>query len=294
MRRLNVYLEGGLGNQLFQFANAYALSKKMDAKLRFDTKLGFIRDRVYNRKYELYKLNIEIDDVSSIDRIRFVLFRFISKILKETVVSSLLRLTMIEQIDRTRHYNHQIETDYDCKWVVGSWQSPNWFLDQINALKRKIVLCEPYEIKFLQVYNEINVKKSAALCLRFYEESPEPGSHSSDNSQLNMDSVFKQARHIKKKYDIKTFYVFTSNDSFIEANMASFNELGDIKFISVKNGFVDSGATLWLLSKFRYYIITNSTFYWWGAVLSSEIKKVVYASENFLNRDIFMDDWILF
>ena len=57
---LNIYLQGGLGNQLFQFILGYIIAKKNKVQLR----LNIERYNSYNRQFELdkfpeiHKLNI--------------------------------------------------------------------------------------------------------------------------------------------------------------------------------------------------------------------------------------------
>ena len=48
---------GGLGNQLFIYAYARALSMRMGTKFLLDNKTGFYKD-IYQRSYELHHFNI--------------------------------------------------------------------------------------------------------------------------------------------------------------------------------------------------------------------------------------------
>ena len=57
-RKTFAYLTGGLGNQMFQYAFARNYSEIHNRDLVLDRWSGFIRDKEYNRKFELGKLNI--------------------------------------------------------------------------------------------------------------------------------------------------------------------------------------------------------------------------------------------
>ena len=52
---------------------------------------------------------------------------------------------------------------------------------------------------------------------------------------------------------------------------------------------------IWLLSQCKHHIFNNSTFYWWGAWLSSINHKHsdqdIFASDNFLNDNIVLNKW---
>ena len=37
---------------------------------------------------------------------------------------------------------------------------------------------------------------------------------------------------------------------------------------------------------FKYFIISNSTFYWWGAWLSKEGNKQIICSDKFINKGL--------
>ena len=50
---LIIHMEGGFGNQLFQYFFGKSYAKKFNRNLYFDNKTGFISDIVYKRKFEL-------------------------------------------------------------------------------------------------------------------------------------------------------------------------------------------------------------------------------------------------
>ena len=52
-KNLIIHMEGGFGNQLFQYFFGKSYAKKLNRNLYFDNKTGFISDIVYKRKFEL-------------------------------------------------------------------------------------------------------------------------------------------------------------------------------------------------------------------------------------------------
>ena len=70
---------------------------------------------------------------------------------------------------------------------------------------------------------------------------------------------------------------------------------GRIKFISSDDGYSDTWSSLWLLTQCRHHIISNSSFYWWGAFLSAYYHpneaQHIMASNNFANQAIYLDSW---
>lgn len=46
-RQITVQISEGLGNQLFMFANAYAISRKYNYDLLIDRKTGYLKKKTY-------------------------------------------------------------------------------------------------------------------------------------------------------------------------------------------------------------------------------------------------------
>ena len=59
MSKLIVQLQGGLGNQMFQYATARSISLDNNLDLVIDDWTGFFRDTHYQRKYELNNFQIK-------------------------------------------------------------------------------------------------------------------------------------------------------------------------------------------------------------------------------------------
>jgi hypothetical protein len=79
--------------------------------------------------------------------------------------------------------------------------------------------------------------------------------------------------------------------------LSNFDELKKYNFhiITEDSGFIDAYDNLWLMSHCVNHIISNSTFYWWGAYFSSTKYKnqTVICAENFVNKDTCLDHWKL-
>ena len=56
-KKLTIQIAEGLGNQLFMFAFAYSLSKKLNYDLYIDKKSGFSRNKNLLRNHQFYMLN---------------------------------------------------------------------------------------------------------------------------------------------------------------------------------------------------------------------------------------------
>ena len=59
-KKLIVRIAEGLGNQLFMYANGYALSKKYNCDLYIDDTSGYFKKKNKNRNYELDNFNFSL------------------------------------------------------------------------------------------------------------------------------------------------------------------------------------------------------------------------------------------
>jgi len=69
-KKIIVKISEGLGNQLFMYAHAYFLSKKMNRKLLIDDTSGFFqyKNKLRGQKYLLNRFKINLDYANKYDR----------------------------------------------------------------------------------------------------------------------------------------------------------------------------------------------------------------------------------
>src|SRR6266568_7782352 len=68
-RRVISRIRGGLGNQLFCYAAARRLALVNNAELVIDNVSGFVRDRMYCRKYMLDRFQIPVRKATPVERL---------------------------------------------------------------------------------------------------------------------------------------------------------------------------------------------------------------------------------
>ena len=62
------------------------------------------------------------------------------------------------------------------------------------------------------------------------------------------------------------FFIFCSHRSSL---LDGLRLPGKVTYVTPDDGFEGTIEGLWLMTQCRHHIITNSSFYWWGAWLSS-------------------------
>ena len=131
-----------------------------------------------------------------------------------------------------------------------------------------------------------------AVGIRVYEESTNPENHARDKVIKSIEDYEAAINDLIYQIPNPVILVFTSYEfDFLKLMKFPAKTI----FVNPDRGFEDIISTLWLLSICQHHIFNNSTFYWWGAVLSqrnySELEQFIYCSDNFLNSSIAYPEW---
>jgi hypothetical protein len=270
---LIVRLYGGLGNQLFTYAAAYRLAYVNNCSLYIDDFSGFFRDKKYKRKYRLYLFNIT--GRKSIFLTLLGLFRVIFKKhieSKEILKSFEFRRLLIPE----KHEFDSRLLDFNIHKPImfeGSWQSEKYFTDIEKNIRNEFRFNWKIENSVKKIVDQIDLSSSVAIHMRDF-------SFSSGIVQSNMqDEYYCRAIDFFKELlpDVK-YFLFSDNPTIFK-NKIYLNQLNP-SIVSETFTLADEIEELCFMSKFKYFIIANSTFSWWGAWLSEYNDKIIVAPKN--------------
>ncbi len=295
----SILLKGGLGNQLFQFCLYLELSKKYKIKnLRLDKNTGFNIDYKYRRSCELKNLKKDILFTS-----RFVSFLNLIIFISQKFFSKLLPILNFQIINDENYLNFDFNVLKSTKkkyLIDGYFQNYQIVERNLPELYNNIkpLLCRKVNNKFEKLYSEILSKEnSVALCIRFYEESKNPAFHSFDGKIISPQDFNKVIKKIENKLKNPEFYIFIQhNNKFID----DLEFKSNYKIISHDNGYIGSWERLKAQSCCKHHIFNNSTFYFWGSIFSKYLnpnqdsQAIIFASDNFIFREIYNPNWNLF
>ncbi len=295
MKYLNVQLSGGLGNQLFQYATARAISIKQGIPIAIDQISGFIRDKKYRRQCELTRLPISLLNPKLIAIASLWLYRGGVSIASKKEIPLVSHRWYGDFYFENKFIFHSLLLERKISrstWLIGYYQSPLYFDNYKDILYKELMPLAPKNDIFLAMGDRIRESNSVALGLRLYEESDSPANHA-------LAGRLKSTRDINRAIDLLStqrpnsrFFIFCTHRAAI------INELNlpkDSVYVTAEDGFVDSVDCLWLLTQCKHHIFTNSSFYWWGAWLSEAVhpntEQLIYAADNFINADGLCDHW---
>jgi hypothetical protein len=274
-KNINIILKGGLGNQLFQYFTAYFLSKKLNMNLAVDV------SNYKNNNYRQFKL--------------FNLLRINKNYFKNNKENFFLRkFKKIHQFfffnnfkeNNAFSYSEAFKELHDKKNInlIGFFQSEKYFHANRNEIIRLINFDSNRKSYNRKLSSKILNSKSLAIHIRggdyiaFEKENPNYGAL----SELYYKKAMKIIEKNLKNFDI---YIFTDDKSYFFKN----NFLNTYKYT-----LVDSGSDindLYLMSLCKNFIISNSTYSWWGAFLSIYRNKIIVAPKKWKLLDSAKDNY---
>lgn len=290
-----VRLWGGLGNQLFQYAYAYAAAERNHSELCLDTSYysenknmpeHAARPKIFD--LPISERNTQIPD-SVKKSIAILHGRNINRLIRIPPKSKLKigSYTYIKE-SRFRYQPWLREVDKPDVYFDGYWQCEKYFEDFRSQLQEQFV---PTQVSAShdRWLAEIDHCNSVAIHIRRgdYVNNHNPFS----NLYLLESPYFQESiRYIKEHVDNPVFYIFTNDVAWVKEALPHWN---------IQARVVSQDRTLSDLDEFSlmkhccHQIISNSTFSWWPAWLNDRKEKIVIAPDRwFGNRDILCPDWV--
>ena len=288
-REIFVRLIGGIGNQLFQYACAKNLAIELNASLFIDDKTGFFFDRKFNRNNSLPK-NLNYKKIGFLNLIWFYTFLIFKKIFfKNKFFFTFKNGIFIDETNKKEFIKNffKITKNYEKIYLNGFFQSENYFIKNKKKIISEILKNKITNRKVSKIKKKIS-KKTICIGMRIFEEAPE-------NIRYNFGGIegFKfyndAINFFKKKIKKSNFIVFSTikDKSRIKKNINT-----KLDIFNEKYNDTDDLNYLLLMSCFSNFIISNSSFYWWGAYLANFNKDIkIVASKKFVNINTVPKIW---
>src|ERR1035437_3580053 len=275
-----VQIAEGLGNQLFCYATARALSLKNNKSLYLDTYSQF-RINKYNRKYLLDNYNIQGIKLSKFE----TLLGNIGHVLWKTklITKKRFKIFYLEQ-------NQKLDEDLlrfpisSNIYLLGYWQHEEYFTEysfQIRSeLQRISIPSEECQI----IAKKIKLTTSVCIHIRSYNEIGEP--------KMPKAYLENAIEYINTNIQNPFFYIFTDDHIWVSKNFKVNGH--SIPILCNQNG---DGAMddLWLMAQCDHHILTSSSFGWWAAWLANNEKGIITLPQDsgLVRNGTFQKSWIL-
>ena len=279
---------------MFQYAAAYVAAKNNNQELKIDNLYYADKSkRLHRFEYRPYALslfdNLQIATPKEINR--FVLPRVFNKYIYHAL-KYLHRDRWIYNESQLNTYDKLINIPTDDAYITGFFQKYEYIENDISDLKRIFQFKDELPESHSGIATEI-ANKENAVCVVFrrgdYVNHPVLGI-------VNLDFYYKAVEIIKSKLLNPVFFVFSDDISWCRAN---FKIQDEVFFVDQKYTGLFAGNYLQLMMLCSHFIIPNSTYPYWAALLSEHnpkklviAPKIWYKGQNYDRNAILPPEWI--
>ncbi len=256
-----MYLQCGLGNQMFQWAFLRYLQRHGHSKIRIDASAPSLHKHT---GFELYRIFPGIEATGLL--IPYAVGRPLH------LLSDVLK----------KGFRHSLETEGEGEamtrlprgkpWLRGYWQQARFAAEVREQLLRDFAFTEPADEKNRELLRQIDGCEAVSVHVR-------GGDYRDPQSQNRFGGVctpeyYRQAiRRVCERVSDPVFFVFSDDPDYAREILDSGAEM---VFVAHNTG-AESYRDMQLMSRCRHHIVANSSFSWWGAWLDPRADKTVYA-----------------
>ncbi len=291
-----VQIINGFGNQLFQYATARQVAKKLGVTLKLDLsafqrldftwqyQLGFFQDFEIATEQELFS-------VADPYIYHTPGYGFTKKLAVPSFQSS------THFLERSTLYQPEIKLLSGDQYLEGYFQSDKYISEVRNELLGEFKVQPRGQID-LALLDKIKESNSVAVHIRRGDYATNPDI--SKTYGVCSSAYYDQAiSYIKERVVEAELFVF-SND--IDWCRRELNFDIPVNYVS---GVFEPPIDFYLMSACKHFVIANSTFSWWAAWLGEALDKIVVEPKSFFTNfqhmfpdlpepDLSVDDWVKF
>ena len=280
-----IKLNGGLGNQLFQYSLGRKLSIKNNDIFKLDLS-GFTKDNP--RSYSLGHFNI-VENLAKKEDVAKFNKKGLSKLFEK--IKPYYKKSVIKY--KGYDFDQNILKLSGNFYLDGYWQSEKYFQDIENTIRKEITLKEPLPSKYYELINAIKNSDSVSVHIRRGDYVANKKFSKIYNS-LDEKYYQRAIKFIAERISDPRFFIFSDDIEWAKRNL-------DIPypkiFVSGENEMKDYEELI-LMSLCKHNIIANSSFGWWGAWLNKNPDKIVISPDKWFNnetdsaKDLIPQNWI--
>ena len=304
-KKIVVEIAEGLGNQLFMYAFAYSLSKKINYDLMIDRTSGYSKKKNLMRKHQKYmldNLNINQDYASKNDVYDNNFKRFIKKIeiffdnffnKKKFIIEKYIKINKKKVSLNIPPIN--IKNLSKNLYIQGHFEDENYFKTFRNDFLKMYKPLNKYLTDNEKIISKLKNTNSVSIHIRqhrFTEQVHEKKSKFNNDMTIKftnelIEYIKKSVFFFEKNLDNPEFFIWSNDFSGINQHFDS-KKFNYIIGNDVINDFN-------LFSYAKHFIVGGSTFHWWGAWLNENPNKVCVCPHNLNpsgNNNFYPKEWL--
>jgi hypothetical protein len=271
MNNINVFIQGGLGNQIFMIFAAFSYA--IDNNFNMNIYSHKDKHLVYSTRCSSVYWNNILDSFTIIDNNNNL----------QTYTEPEYKYNKIPIIN----------TSFN---IIGYYQSYKYFAHNYDKIINHMKLDNKQnEIK--KEFEYLFKKKTIAIHFRLGDYKSCENNHNILKESYYSDAL-KHFKNISEDYDI-LYFCEKEDNNYVNNIINNLNIEGTYNFIKIDDDIPDWKQLL-IMSLCDNFIIANSSFSWFGAYFSKNVDKIVlypskWFGENFKNNDtsdVCPPEWI--
>lgn len=275
-----VKLNGGLGNQMFQWAFSRTLFQKFGSEILFDySYFDEVKDveHVTTRVFELgaFGLDCPCAQPEDLEKVRRPEYK--SKLVNTLAkrFPSLFGITYVRE-KYTSIYDPKIFSYPRYIFYEGYFQNEKYFRQLRNQLLEDFSLTLPLDDRNQMVLDRIlntnsvsiHVRRGDYVTLDYVNKI---------HGTCSLEYYNKAIEYISKKVESPHFFIFSDDIDWVSKNLKIDYPFSVVDFNQGKGWF-----DMHLMKHCKHNITANSSFSWWGAWLNDNPSKIVIAPKNWI------------
>lgn len=273
----------GLGNQLFQYAFARALSLRRQDEVRLDTTRIF--DEIYTegnveRSYGLNSFRIGLREATKDDLNAYSFLGRRSFPDKMRYQLSVRHFGKYQFFEETKKYfaPRQIYISENC-YLKGWFQNEGYFRQYRNLLLEELTLKKEVQVS-KKLQNLLSSDKTIAVHVR-------RGDYIKTGAALPAAYYQQSFCYLRDLIGADyTYLVFTDDPDWVKKHVAF---PADAYYVSEEEALKDYEELI-IMSRCAHNVIANSTFSWWGAWLNHNSGQIVISPKRWFLKREYRDD----
>ena len=272
-KKIIIRLDGGIGNQLFQWAFCKILSEINNAELYVDSKYSNLRQNPnFPRPILLEQLGIKLPEyLDSFKRNSCLLQGVLKHIHYNTKI--------VQEIDMRYNSNHLRIYRSKKIHVEGFWQSPRYFDSKQNLIRSSIKLRDNELVNTIGLHvrrgDYIDFSSNSKIYINLFETG----------------FYGRATEYMRNKYPKHKMKIFSDDIEWCKKHFDN----RKFEFSSNENTIDDFLE----FASCEHQVIANSTFSWWAAWLNPNKNKTVIAPKKWYHNHwdeshLLLKEWIVF
>ena len=189
--------------------------------------------------------------------------------------------------------------------MEGYFESEKYFIDYKDEISSEFTFKKADLYHKNSYFNEIVNSNSISLCIRQNRFIEGKDNNTNENKRKSWEFTLEQISYINKSVELikskvndPKFFLWSNDFANLESKLFNF-ECQKINLDNINENVDRRILSLYLLTKCKHFVVTTSSFNWWGAWLSNKKNKIVTRpSDSFFrkfrvsNQDFWPSDWI--